>query len=174
MAVQHQDKVESAEELSSSDEKHSSESRKPNFGTRVESPKVKIKSKKKEYALGNAKYPSQKCAEVAILTILGRSSNTTGVRTSAVLKELKENFFKELSPVDLGARYPRSRKGVVDTSLKFGRKNLVQRGEVFPVGNSGSPVGIWRICEKGKRRLEKEMGAWAPKYVHHSNLLVEV
>ncbi len=121
MDLQYQDKVERAEELTSSGEKHS-ESRKTKFRSRVESPDVKVKNNKKKYALGDAKYPTQKSAEVAILASLGRTSSITGVGTNAVLKELKENFFKELSSSDLVALYPLSQKNVVDSAIKFAKK----------------------------------------------------
>jgi hypothetical protein len=174
MALQNQDIVKGTEEQSSSGGKGSGGRKRSRFTTRGESRKEK-KPESKEYVFGGAKYPSQKSAEVAILAILGRSSSrSSGVRTSQVLKELKENFFKELSSSDLKALYPISRKNVVDSALKFAKKNLVQKGDVLPPGSSGYPVGVWRICEKGISRLEKEMEGWEPKYVVRYGLLVEV
>jgi hypothetical protein len=130
-------------------------------------------SPKKVYVVGTAKSPSQASAEIAILAVLSRSP-VRGLGTSEVLKELKGGeWFNELDQTDLSAIYPSSRKNVVDSALKFSKKNLCLKGQVSPAGSPDTPTGIWRITSKGVERLERDRNRWIPRYVTHHSVLVE-
>ena len=126
-----------------------------------------------ETEIGIAKAPARRSPEIPILMVLARSP-VSGVKTADVLKELKSpNWFPELSLSDLSARYPESKKKVVDTIIKFGRKRLVIRGEIYPLSPE-NPTGIWRITQIGLERLKKERASWLPKYSIYTNRIVEV
>jgi len=90
------------------------------------------------------KAPAASNPELPILLTLSKCP-TEGVRARDVLQEVRSaKWFGMLNNDDRRARYPESRKKIVDTVIKFAKKNLVIKGEMYPVGE-GTPVGIWRI-----------------------------
>lgn len=76
----------------------------------------------------------------------------------------------ELSDDDRSALFTKSRRRVVDSVIKFSRKNLVIRGEMYPVG-PGIPAGTWKATEKGLHRFAKEKDGWTPRYRIHDAIL---
>ncbi|MFI5421812.1 MAG: hypothetical protein ACHQ1H_12655, partial [Nitrososphaerales archaeon] len=80
-----------------------------------------------------------------------------GLQTNVVLKEVASKWFKELSLEDLMAVYPESKKKIVETIIKFSRKNLVVKGEIHPVSEEN--FGTWKATSKGIERTLKEGGS---------------
>jgi len=92
------------------------------------------------------------------------------MRTRDVLKELRNGiWFDALQEQDLRALCPASKKNLFDTVSKYARKEMVLRGQIFPVGES--ELGWWRMTEAGSARAQGEGLSWAPKYTTHSALL---
>jgi hypothetical protein len=75
--------------------------------------------------------------------------------TKTVLQEVRSaKWFGKLSEDDLEARYPQSKKKIVDSVVKFAKKNLALKGQVFPLGKD-VPYGTWKITRKGSERVSK-------------------
>ena len=70
-----------------------------------------------------------------------------GQHTKVVLEEVENKWFRELTEIDLKAVYPESKKKIVETIIKFSRKNLVVEGEIHPVSEEN--FGTWRATAKG-------------------------
>ena len=92
--------------------------------------------------------------------------------TKIVLQEVRGAKWFQLSEDDLDARYPLSRKEITNSVIKFGRKNLTIKGEIFPAGE-GAPIGVWRITIKGIERALKERELWRPRYTNREAVLIE-
>jgi len=121
-----------------------------------------MKARKKRFISTTTRAPKHSSCEIPILSVLTKSP-ILGVRTDVVLKEVEAKWFKELTTSDLGAVYPESRRKVVDTIIKFSRKNLVEKGQIHPAGEEN--FGIWNVTQAGIDRAMKESGNWIPKYV---------
>jgi len=119
------------------------------------------KTQRKRYVLTWTKAPIHGSCEIPILSVLAKSPNL-GLPTKIVLKEVESKWFEELTTTDLGAVYPQSRRKVVDTIIKFSRKNLVEKGQIHPA--SGGKFGIWIATQAGIDRAVKAGGSWIPKY----------
>ena len=76
---------------------------------------------------------------------------------------MKWKFYPALSFEDLEARYQKSGKKIVDSVIKFAKKHLVLRSEVYAV-DRGCKRGIWRITPIGLERMLKEESDWIPKF----------
>jgi hypothetical protein len=127
--------------------------------------------KKNIFVSAKTRAPSRSCPEVPILCVLAKSP-TLGQQTKVVLKEVESKWFKELTVTDLKAVYPESKKKIVETIIKFSRKNLVVKGEIHPASEEN--FGTWRATSKGIERALKEGGSWIPKYVDvHSMIEAE-
>jgi hypothetical protein len=118
--------------------------------------------KKKIFVSAKTRAPARSSPEVPVLSVLARSP-VLGQQTKLVLREVESKWFKELSKEDLKAVYPGSKKKIVETIIKFSRKNLVVKGEIHPVSEEN--FGTWRATAKGIERALKEGGNWAPKYL---------
>ena len=94
--------------------------------------------------------------------------------TKDAIREVRSaKWFGNLSEDDLKARYPVIRKRlIVDSVIKFARKNLVIKSEVLGVGD-GIPLGTWKITEKGLARARDEIGGWTARYRHHEAVIIE-
>ncbi|MDA4130037.1 MAG: hypothetical protein OK457_04650 [Thaumarchaeota archaeon] len=132
-------------------------------------PDAKPKRRKRTLVPAKTKAPARSSPEMAILSILSRSP-ASGIPTAAVLREVKEKWFPELDTDDLGAVYPESRKKVVDTVVKFARKHLVERGEIYAPGTE-TPIGTWKATMSGLERALKERSGWFPRYVEVHSLV---
>jgi hypothetical protein len=86
-----------------------------------------------------------------------------------VLKEVESKWFKELTVADLKAVYPESRKKIVETIIKFSRKNLFAKGQIHPLREEN--FGTWKATSKGIERALNEGGDWVPKYVDVHSLV---
>jgi len=117
-----------------------------------------------------SKAPACACCEIPILITLARTPET-GMRTKDVLEEVRTKFFDRLNSDDCEARYPVSRRRIVESVMKFSKKNLVLKQEVFPVGE-GLPVGTWKVTEKGLARVRNNMGKWTARYSNHDGILI--
>ena len=106
--------------------------------------------------------PSRRNPEIPILCVLSKSPKL-GVECRFVREELKRKFYPVLSSEDLEARYQKSDKKIVDSVIKFAKKHLVLRSEVYAV-DRGYKRGIWRITPIGLERMLKEESAWVPKF----------
>ncbi|MDA4130445.1 MAG: hypothetical protein OK457_06715 [Thaumarchaeota archaeon] len=129
----------------------------------------KASKRKKNFVPAKTRAPASTSPEVAILSILERSP-LSGIRTHVVLQEIKTKWFPELTGTDKSAIYPASRKKIVDSIIKFAKKHLIMKGQVFPP-SSENPVGIWRVTSLGIERAQKENGSWVPKYVDVHSLI---
>jgi hypothetical protein len=105
--------------------------------------------------------PSRRNPEIPILCVLSRSPKL-GLECRFVREELKRKYYPALRPEDLEARYKESGKKIVDSVVKFAKKHLVLRGEVYEVGRT-CKRGIWRITPIGLERMLKEESTWVPK-----------
>jgi hypothetical protein len=128
----------------------------------------KRKRKPKAYASVPIKIPSRNAPEVPILVTLAKSPD--GQKTAEVLWQVKKHWFKELSDIDLLARYPESKKRIVDSVIKFGRKHLIGKGELYPPSEE-NPIGRWRATPAGVKRAQSEEGSWSPSYVETMGLI---
>jgi len=54
------------------------------------------------------------------------------------------------------------KKKIVDSVIKFAKKNLVMKGQVFPPGKD-PPFGTWKITRKGCERAAMYRNSWSPK-----------
>ncbi|MFI5420851.1 MAG: hypothetical protein ACHQ1H_07770 [Nitrososphaerales archaeon] len=125
--------------------------------------------KKRDYVPARTRAPTRTSPELAILSILARSP-ASGIRTYIVLHEVKTKWFPELTVTDTNAVYPESKKKIVDSVIKFAKKHLIMRGEVFPP-SAENPMGIWRATSLGVERALKEAGNWVPKYTDVNSLV---
>ncbi len=111
--------------------------------------------------------------EIPILSVLSNAP-VNGVSTRQVLQEVRSSkWFSELDDDDRRARYPKSKKTIVDSIIKFAKKNLVLKGEIYAVSED-KPLGIWRITQKGLIRSAMEGNNWSPRYtIHEDAILIE-
>jgi len=119
----------------------------------------------------NARGPACSACELPILSVLSRSPET-GTETRLVLEEVITKWFSQLDDDDRNSRYPASKRKIVESVIKYARKNLVLKGEIFPAGE-GKPVGIWRATPRGLERVLKERGGWSPRYTNHDAVIIE-
>jgi hypothetical protein len=124
--------------------------------------------KKKIFVSAKTRAPARRSPEIPILCVLAKSP-TLGQHTKVVLREIECKWFKELTELDLKAVYSESKKKIVETIIKFSRKNLVVRGEVHPVSEEN--LGTSRATSKGIERALKEGGSWVPKYVEVHSMI---
>jgi hypothetical protein len=124
--------------------------------------------KKRNFVPSKTRAPARSNPEIPILSVLSKSS-LLGLQTKVVLKEVASKWFKELSLEDLMAVYPESKKKIVETIIKFSRKNLIGRGEIHPVSEEN--FGTWRATSKGIERALEEGGSWVPKYVEVNSMI---
>jgi len=107
--------------------------------------------------------PQRNSAEVPILVILSRCP-ASGIKTKIVLEEVRSaRRFPGLSEEDLHALNQHSMKRVVDSIIKYSRKQLVLKGQIYPIGEN-CQVGIWKITNLGVERVLKEGLDWIPTY----------
>jgi hypothetical protein len=140
--------------------------------TRAQPKIANCRKKKKILIPAKTKAPASSSPEIPILTVLSRVP-VGGIPTAAVLREVREKWFPSLDADDLRAVYPESKKKVVDTVVKFARKHLVAKGQVYPEGIE-NPVGTWKATSSGIERAFKEQEGWHARYVEvHSMIEAE-
>ena len=81
----------------------------------------------------NSRAPVCSACELPILSLLSKTPET-GLQARIVLQVVSQEWFNDLNENDQKARYQLSKKKIVQTVIKFARKNLVIKGEVFPSG----------------------------------------
>jgi len=95
-----------------------------------------------------------------------------GMPTRIVLQEVRSEKWFKLTDDDLKARYPKSRRKIVDSVIKYARKNLVLKGQILPVGEN-VPIGTWRATRIGLARYAVEWKEWKPRYSTHDAIIIE-
>ena len=113
--------------------------------------------------LSTVRGPAWRNSEIPILEVLLESPDGA-CRTKDALRKVKKRY--NFSERDLAGRYAISQQRVIDTIIKFGRKNLVEKREVYPSGGN-CLVGVWKITPKGAERVLRERASWTPKYTHY-------
>ena len=106
--------------------------------------------------------PARRNPEIPILCVLSRSPKL-GLRCKFVREQVKRKYYPILSGDDLEARYQNSGKKVTDSVIKFAKKHLVLKGQVYAIGPD-CEMGTWKITPQGVERLLKEENTWIPKY----------
>jgi hypothetical protein len=95
------------------------------------------------------------------------------MQTKTVLQEVKSTrWFDKLDEDDRNARYPASKRKITDTIVKWSKKNLVAKGEIFPAGD-GCPIGVWKITQRGLKRAKEKIGGWSSKYSYRDAIIIE-
>jgi hypothetical protein len=56
--------------------------------------------------------------------------------------------------------------------IKYARKNLVMKGEIYPAGED-KPAGIWIATPGGLERILREGSGWTPRYANHDAIIIE-
>jgi len=104
-----------------------------------------------------SKAPTSTSCEIPILvTLLEKGS---GFRLSAkkVIEELtttsRQRWFPELSEEDLQARHSSSKRKIVEIAIRFARKNLELREELYPPSDK-HPAGVWEVA------MHRELNSW--------------
>jgi hypothetical protein len=116
--------------------------------------------------------PACSSCEIPILHVISKDT-INGVRTRDVIQEVRgEKWFGGLNDDDRQARYPSSKKKIVDSVIKYARKNLTLKGDIFPVGR-GSSLGAWKITQKGLERVVMHARDWSPRYSTHDAVIIE-
>jgi len=106
--------------------------------------------------------PARGSPEIPILKVLSKSPKL-GLRCKFVREQVKREYYPKLSREDLEARYQNSGKKVTDSVIKFAKKHLVLRGQVYAIGPD-CEMGTWKISSLGLERLLREENTWIPKY----------
>jgi len=126
------------------------------------SPVTTKKARRERYISTRTRAPVHSSCEIPILSVLLKSPSLE-LPTKVVVKEVVGKWLRELTSTDLGAVYPQSKRKVVETIIKYSRKNLVGKGEIYPAGVEN--LGIWKATKAGMDRVANEEDKWAPKYV---------
>jgi len=121
-----------------------------------------------------SKAPAASSPEIPILSTLMKDI-PNGMSAKDVLKEVgSAKWFDKLDDDDRKARYPKSKKKIVDSVIKFAKKNLVLKGQIYPPGKDAS-FGTWKITRKGSERASMYRSSWSPKYsVHDDAVIIEI
>jgi hypothetical protein len=120
-------------------------------------------------SLAKIRGPSRNNPEIPILCTLA-SAHEKGMETKLVLRKIRRKFYPELSKVDVEAVYPSGKK-VFETVVKFAKKHLVEKGEIYPVGSNGLQIGIWKPTPKGCERAFLEGERWHPEFGEYNALM---
>jgi len=115
------------------------------------------------------KTPARNASEMPILLTLAQAP-AYSMRTKVVLEQVKKYF--ELDKEDLEARYPKSQQFVVNTIIKFSRKQLVSKKQLYPIGEE-CQLGTWKLTPLGLRRARDAAVNWQPRYAYRNAILLE-
>jgi hypothetical protein len=121
-----------------------------------------------------SKSPTCSSCEIPILKSLDDAPNHS-LQLKQVVRTvlLDRKWFPELSSNDLDALYPNSHRRISETVLKYARKNLTLKNELF---STGITPGVWRATEKGLERIHdmSKLDAWRASYsVHPEAIIIE-
>jgi hypothetical protein len=137
----------------------------------LKSPKRRQTGAAKVITRIRATAPTSSACEIPILSILFRAQEA-GMPTRTVLQEVRSAKWFKLTDDDLKARYPKSRRKIVDSVIKYSRKNLVLKGQILPVGEN-VPIGTWKATRIGLARYAMEWKEWKPRYSTHDAVIIE-
>ena len=115
------------------------------------------------------KTPARNASEVPILATLAQVPGYS-LKTKDVLKRVRKYF--ELGEDDLNARYPKSHQLVVNSIIKFSRKELVSKKQLYPIGEE-CQLGTWKLTPSGLRRARDAAADWQPRYTYRNAILLE-
>ncbi|MDA4130368.1 MAG: winged helix-turn-helix domain-containing protein [Thaumarchaeota archaeon] len=133
--------------------------------------KSKEKNKKKEILGIRATSPATAACEIPILTVLLKAPEK-GIRALTVVQEAASSiWFPKLTDDDREARYSRSRKKIVSTTVRWARENLTLKGEIFAPG-AECKAGIWRATSKGLARAKEQREEWTAKYTVRDAIII--
>ncbi len=94
------------------------------------------------------------------------------MRTSDVLRELRGStwYGEALKSQDFRGVYPHSRKSIFDTTIKFARKDLILKRQLFPIGGE-CQQGWWKLAPLGRDRAIRDGQSWTPKFTTRAALI---
>src|SRR5579872_2637629 len=117
----------------------------------------------RSYRVVTVRSPTGSAVLVPILMILSKAEDGR-MRTCDVLREIRgDRWFPELVDEDRRAAYPASKKNILDSLTKYGRKDLTILRQLFPIGPE-CKQGWWKLTELGRKRARKEGGGGRGKY----------
>jgi hypothetical protein len=136
-----------------------------------ERPKSSRRKKKIRHII--SKSPTSSACEFPILKTL-ESAPDHSLSLKSVIKQVTQSgkWFTNLTDDDLEARHPHSQRKIVETTLKFSRKNLALKGQLLPA----SPIpGIWKMTEQGLKRARDpgQTAGWMEKYSVRNAIILE-
>jgi len=141
----------------------------------------KRKKKQRLWRLVSSKSPTVSSCEIPILVALQEKGSGHRLSARKVIDELtsisRERWFGELCDEDLQARYSESKRKIVEITIRFARKNLELKGELYPPSDK-HPAGGWESTMKGQMRLGawivRREKSWTAKYSLHKNAVIPV
>jgi hypothetical protein len=126
--------------------------------------------KKKIIISAKIKTPSRNASEFPILLTLSRAQGYS-LKTKIVLQLVRKSF-DELDENDLRARYRISGQNVVNTIIKFSKKQLVSKKLVYPVGEN-CELGTWKLTTAGLQRARDGGADWRARYTYRDAVILE-
>jgi len=93
------------------------------------------------------------------------------MKTKFVLKKIRREYYPELSRMDIEAVYAESRKKVFESIVKFAKKHLVEKREIYLAGSDGIEIGIWKPTPKGCERAFLYGERWQPEFKEYAAFL---
>jgi len=153
----------------------------PTKNNRIEKSKRKGKKKQRLWRHITSKAPTSASCEIPIIVALLERGSGFRLPAKKVIEELtttsRERWFPELNEDDLQARHPNSKRKIVEIAIRFARKNLELREELYPPSDK-HPAGTWEVAMKGKMRLGgwrvRGEGSWRAKYSVHTDAIIPV
>ena len=102
------------------------------------------------------KMPKEENIELPLLKVLMDAGGELNIR-DAITKT--KDLYPDLTPEDK-ASVLSSGENRLNNRIAWCRQKLVAKGDI-----DASIRGIWKITERGKRRIETEFNGWRPEYV---------
>ena len=100
--------------------------------------------------------PKEENIELPLLKVLMDAGGELNIR-DAITKT--KDLYPDLTPEDK-ASVLSSGENRLNNRIAWCRQKLVAKGDI-----DASIRGIWKITERGKRRIETEFNGWRPEYV---------
>jgi hypothetical protein len=115
--------------------------------------------------------PASGSTEIPILCVLSRAPDLQ-MRAKAVLQEVTgPKWFPNLSEEDRKARYPRSKRKIVESVAKWSKKDLVLSNQIYSPQEVTNP-GMWKLTAKGLARAKVDASGWTARYAVHEDAIV--
>ena len=125
----------------------------------------------KLFRSGTVRCPVPSNPQIPILLVLSGAKDGE-MRTSDVLRELRNSewYGESLRSLDFRGVYPHSHKSIFDTTIKFARKDLTLKRQLFPIGEE-CKQGWWKLTPLGRERAVCDGQSWAPKFTIRAALV---